>query len=32
MIDLYRKPEGYPGEAVWCESGSLFLLDASNPD
>lgn len=25
LADLERKPEGYPGDAVWCESGSLFL-------
>jgi hypothetical protein len=27
MVDLFRKPEGYPGDAVWCESASVFLLD-----
>ena len=27
LADLVRAPEGYPGEAVWCESGSLFILD-----
>jgi hypothetical protein len=27
MCDLVRRPEGYPGDAVWCESGSLYLLD-----
>ena len=27
MIDLFRKPEGYPTDAVWCESESVFLLD-----
>jgi hypothetical protein len=25
--ELTRKPGGYPGEAVWCESESLFLID-----
>lgn len=25
LAGLERKPEGYPGDAVWCESGSLFL-------
>jgi hypothetical protein len=27
MVDLVRKPDGWPGEAVWCESQSLFFLD-----
>ena len=27
LAELVRAPEGYPGEAVWCESGSLFILD-----
>jgi hypothetical protein len=27
MVDLTRKPEEYPADAVWCESGSLFLGD-----
>ena len=27
MIDLLRKPEGYPWDSVWCESGSLFLIE-----
>jgi hypothetical protein len=27
MTGLDRKPEGYPWDAVWCESGNLFLLD-----
>lgn len=26
MVDLFRKPEGYPGDVVWCESASVFLL------
>ena len=25
LADLVRRPEGYPGDAVWCESGSLFV-------
>jgi len=28
MTDLTRKPPGYPAESVWCESESLFLIDA----
>ena len=24
LAELRRKPEGYPHDAVWCESGSLF--------
>jgi hypothetical protein len=27
MVDLSCKPEGYPSDAVWCESESVFLLD-----
>lgn len=27
IVNLSRKPEGYPWDAVWCESGSLFLLN-----
>ncbi len=27
MVDLVRKPEGYPADTVWCESESVFLLD-----
>jgi hypothetical protein len=27
MTELVRMPEGYPGDAVWCESGSLYVLD-----
>ena len=27
LTGLTRKPEGYPGDAVWCESGNLFILD-----
>ena len=27
MGDLSSKPEGYPWDTVWCESGSLFILD-----
>ena len=26
MIDLTRKPEDFPSDAVWCESESIFLL------
>jgi len=25
LADLVRRPDGYPGDAVWCESGSLFV-------
>ena len=25
--DLTGKPEGYPHDTVWCESGNLFILD-----
>ena len=27
LSDLTRKPESYPEDAVWCESGNLFILD-----
>ncbi len=27
MTELTSKPEGYEDDAVWCESGSLYLLD-----
>ena len=27
MTDLVRRPDGYPGDAVWCEAGSLYVLD-----
>ena len=27
MAPLSRKPDGYPWDVVWCESGSLFLCD-----
>ena len=27
MVDLFRKPDGYPADTVWCESESVFLLD-----
>jgi hypothetical protein len=27
MVDLTRKPEGYPADAVWCESGSVFVVE-----
>jgi hypothetical protein len=26
MTDLTRKPENYPDDAVWCESGSVWLV------
>ena len=26
LTELTRKPEGYPDDSVWCESGSLFVL------
>ena len=28
LADLSRKPPGYPADVVWCESESLFLIDA----
>jgi hypothetical protein len=27
MTDLEQRPEGYPGDAVWCEAGSLYFAD-----
>ena len=27
MGELSRKPEGYEWGTVWCESGSLFVVD-----
>ena len=27
LADITRKPEGCPDDAVWCESGNLFVLD-----
>ena len=27
MVSLTRKPESYEHDAVWCESGNLFLAD-----
>jgi hypothetical protein len=27
MVRLTRKPENYEHDAVWCESGNLFLAD-----
>lgn len=27
MTALSAKPEGYPGDKVWCESGSLWVDD-----
>ncbi len=28
LTDLSQKPPGYPADVVWCESESLFLIDA----
>jgi len=25
VVDLTLKPEGYPGDSVWCESGSVYV-------
>ena len=27
LTEFTRKPEGYPHDSVWCESGNLFVLD-----
>jgi len=27
MVDLKTKPGEYPGDAVWCEAGNLFLVE-----
>lgn len=27
LAELSRKPEGWPGDGVWCESESVFLID-----
>jgi hypothetical protein len=27
MTGLTRKPQGYEFEAVWCESGNLWVMD-----
>lgn len=27
MVDLYQKPAAYQWDSVWCESGSVFLVD-----
>ncbi|MFN8626954.1 MAG: hypothetical protein U0587_13370 [Candidatus Binatia bacterium] len=27
MVDLTKKPQAYPWDTVWCESGFLFLAD-----
>ena len=27
MVDLFKKPEGYEWDAVWCESGMVVLVD-----
>ena len=29
MVDLERKPEGYPWESVWCEAGNLFVVEGN---
>ncbi|MBK7973493.1 MAG: hypothetical protein IPK07_09540 [Deltaproteobacteria bacterium] len=30
LKDLERKPDNYADECVWCESGSVFLVDEPN--
>ncbi|MFN7955766.1 MAG: hypothetical protein U0610_28885 [bacterium] len=30
LRDLKRKPDNYADECVWCESGSVFLVDEPN--
>jgi hypothetical protein len=30
MVELVRKPPGYAWDAVWCESGSLFLIEGES--
>ena len=27
MVDLTEKPPNYVQDAVWCESGSIYLID-----
>lgn len=27
LADLEKKPPGYPADSVWCESGSLFVME-----
>ena len=27
LTQLVRRPEGYPGDAIWCESGNLFVME-----
>lgn len=27
MVDLTEKPPNYDGDAVWCESGNIYLVD-----
>lgn len=27
MVDLTKKPEGYPVHSVWCEAGSVFIAE-----
>ena len=29
LTQLSRKPDGYPWDEVWCESGNLFTNDRS---
>ena len=29
MVALERKPDDFAGDAVWCESGSLFVDEAA---
>ena len=28
MTNLTRKPEGFPWDSVWCESGSVYITEA----
>jgi hypothetical protein len=27
LTGLTRKPDGYPADEVWCESGNLFVIE-----
>ncbi len=27
MVDLVRKPDNYEQDSVWCEAGSIYLVD-----
>lgn len=27
MVDLFRKPDSYAWDSVWCESGNIFLVN-----